>query len=90
MGDRRVDLQRFRRDLLLLLRRHVLQRAHVMQPVDQFDHDDADIVGHRDKDLTMICRLIFLLVLKFQITDLGDPFHQHRDFLIEIRAHLLG
>ena len=45
-GDGRVNVHRLSRLLLLLGRRHKLQRAHIVEPVRKLDDNNADILGH--------------------------------------------
>src|SRR5207249_4514260 len=42
--ERRVDLARLERDAALLLHIEMLERAHVVQPIGQFDDDDARVI----------------------------------------------
>jgi len=58
--QRRVDVQRLLRDALLRVGTHVLQRAHVVRAVGQFDQDDPDVLGHRDQHLAEVLRLLLL------------------------------
>ena len=45
-GDGRVNVHRLPCLLLLLGRRHKLQRAHIVEPVRKLDDNDTDILGH--------------------------------------------
>ena len=51
VGERRVDLHRLLGDADLLVARHALQRAHVVEAVGQLDQHDADVVDHRQEHL---------------------------------------
>ena len=46
MGNGSVDVQRLSRDLELLMRRHRLKSAHVVQAVCYLDEYDTYIVVH--------------------------------------------
>mmetsp|Transcript_46394 Transcript_46394/g.98941 ORF Transcript_46394/g.98941 Transcript_46394/m.98941 type:complete len:238 (+) Transcript_46394:766-1479(+) len=56
----RKDLQRLTRDGDALLDRHVLQCAHVVQPIGELDDDDAPILCHRNEHGTQILHLLVL------------------------------
>mmetsp|Transcript_7523 Transcript_7523/g.17190 ORF Transcript_7523/g.17190 Transcript_7523/m.17190 type:complete len:361 (-) Transcript_7523:92-1174(-) len=56
--ERREDVERLPRDGLLLVRRHVLQRPHVVQPVRELDDDDPEVLAHRDEHLPQVLRLL--------------------------------
>jgi len=47
----KAHLQRLSSNLLLLLRLHAAQRAHVMQPVRQLHHNDPYFFSHGQKQL---------------------------------------
>ena len=51
--DGGVDLKRLAGDALTALQAERAQGAHIMQPVGQFDDDDADIVHHREQHLAI-------------------------------------
>ena len=61
VSQRRIDLHRFARNRLLLMHRHKFHRPHIMQPVGQFYHNYADILGHRQKHLTVVFDLLLFL-----------------------------
>lgn len=43
------------------MHRHKFHRPHIMQPVGQFYHNYADILGHRQKHLTVVFDLLLFL-----------------------------
>ena len=90
LRDRRVDFPRLPRLLLLLLRTHVLERAHIVQPVCQFDQDDTDILRHGKEHLPKILGLRVQLVGGIvQPSQLCDAIHQKRDLRPELLQNLL-
>ena len=91
MRNRRIDIQRFRRDALLRLGRLILQRAHVMETVRNLDQNDADISCHGDEDLPVVGRLVLRIVLApiLQSTDLGHGVDKIRNFRTELSGKLL-
>mmetsp|Transcript_39678 Transcript_39678/g.96315 ORF Transcript_39678/g.96315 Transcript_39678/m.96315 type:complete len:793 (+) Transcript_39678:198-2576(+) len=64
VGERREDLEGLARDGDPLGRRHVLERAHVVQPVGQLDDDDPPVLRHRDEHRAQVLRLLVHLVAR--------------------------
>ena len=62
MGERRVDIESFLRDDLSLFGLHVMKRAHVVQTVRDFCHDDARIFCHGVDKLSVRFGFLFDLV----------------------------
>ena len=60
MRERRVDLHRLARDALLLLRRQVLEGAHVVQPIGELDDHDPHVLGHGHEHLSDVLGLLLL------------------------------
>jgi hypothetical protein len=89
VGERRVDLHRLGGDPLLLLRRHVRQRPHVVEAVAQLHQDDADVARHRQQHLAEVLGLLLLLGRPRQLAELGDAVDQERDLLAEQLLELL-
>ena len=87
--ERRVDLDRLARDALLLVLAHVLERAHVVQAVGQLDHDDADVLCHREEHLAVALELCLLLRLVLQAAEFRHAVDEHRDLVAEHLLHLL-
>src|SRR4029453_15073538 len=50
----RVDVQSFTSDGLPTVTGQVLKRTHVVKPIRKLDHDDANIVGHREQHLSKV------------------------------------
>ena len=57
VGQGRVHEQSFRGDLELLVARHGIQRAHVVQAVGEFDEDHPDVVAEGEQHLAEVLRL---------------------------------
>ncbi len=89
MGDRSIEIHGLQRGLALLLGRTRVQRAHIMKSVGELDDDDADILAHRHKDLADILRLLFLLGIERNLTDLGHAVHHDRHVLAEFLPYLV-
>ena len=79
----RVDLHRLGRDALLLLRREVAERAHVVEAIAQLDQDDADIARHREQHLAEVLRLLLLARGVRQLAELRHALDEERDLLAE-------
>ncbi len=87
--QRRVDLERLARLLHLLLLRHRVDRAHVVQAVGELDQDDPHVGGHRDHHLAVVVRLRLVARLEGDAGQLRDAVDDRRDLLAEALAHLL-
>ena len=90
LGDRRVDIHRLPGFFLLFFAAHVLERAHVVEPVGQFDDNDTDIPGHSQKHFPEVLRLYFDFIRGiFDLGQLGNAVHKKRDFLAEFPFDIL-
>ena len=87
--ERRVDLDGLFRDALLLLAWHVFERPHVVQAVGQLDHDDADVLRHREEHLAVRLELLLLARLVLDARELCHAVDEFRDFLAEHLLELL-
>ncbi len=83
LGQRRVNLKRLKRDAALLFRRQPPHRAHVVQPVGQFDQQHADIFRHGQKQLAEIFRLFALDRLAFDPRQLAHAINEIGHFHAE-------
>ncbi len=79
IGNRRVDVSGFLRDLDAPLLRQVMQSPHVVQAVGELDENHADVVDHREQHLAEVLRLPLLARRKLDRAEFGDPFHHVRD-----------
>ena len=77
--ERRVDVQRLAADRALLLRGQVVERAHVVEPVGELDHQDPDVPGHGDQHLAEVLGLPLLAAGEGELPDLGDAVDQLGD-----------
>ena len=87
--ERRVDLDGLPRDALLLVLAHVLERAHIVQTVGELDHDDADVLRHREKHLAIAFELLLFLRLILNPAELRHAVDEHRDLIAEALAHFV-
>ena len=83
MSQRRVDVERFARDLLLLFRLKVLERAHVVQAVGELDEHHAHVGDHGQQHLANVFGLVLFAVGELDFVELGDTFDDVRDLLTE-------
>ena len=65
VGNRGIDIHGLGSDPLLGSFALVLQGPHVMQPVSQLDQNDADVLGHGNKQFAVIGRLVLRVILAF-------------------------
>jgi hypothetical protein len=68
---------------------HVLERAHVVESVGELDHQDADVLRHRDQHLSEVLGLPLLGVLELELRDLGEPLDQEGHLVAEQAPELL-
>ena len=87
--QRRVDFQRLASHQALLVARHVLQGAQVVQAVGELDEDDPDVLGHGDQHLAEALRLALFLAEELQLAELRYAGNQRRDFRAEQRRDLV-
>ena len=87
--QRRKDLHRFPGDLLLFLRRHRLERAHIVKPVGQFDQNHPDVFRHRQKHLAIVFHLLFFFGLILNPAQFGHAVDQSRNLPAKIFFNLL-
>ena len=90
VGDGRVDVERFLRDLDAALLRQVVQRPHVVQPVGELDQDDADVIHHRQQHLAEVLGLALLARREGDRADLGHALDDVGDLGAEELGDPLG
>ncbi len=78
-GERRVDFQGLLGDTLAPFRRHVLQRAHVVQPVGELDQQHAHVVGDGEQKLAQVLGLLGLARDEVEALQLGEALDQMAD-----------
>ena len=81
--DRRVDLEGLLGLLDLLLLRHRVDRAHVVQAIGELDQDDPDVGGHRDHHLAVVLGLRLVARGEGDAGELGDAVDERSDLLAE-------
>ena len=86
VGNRRVDFQGFAGDADLLVRRHRIERLHVVQAVGELEQDHPDVLHHREHHLAEALDLQLAAAVEVQLLQLADTVHQRGD----LRAELLG
>ena len=87
--DRRIDIQRLARHLLLALLGQEIQRTHVVQPVGKFDDDHADVLRHRDEDLAEVFGLLLFLRFEDDLVELCDARNERQNAFAELAADVL-
>ena len=89
VGDRRINVKRFPRDVSLLVSAKCVQGAHVMQSIRQLDQDHAYVPPHCEQHLAEILCLLFFLGLKLDLVDLADTINQIRNLFAKIVGNVL-
>ena len=64
---------------LRALRRHVLERAHVVQPVGELDQQHAHVVGDGEQELAQVLGLLGLARDEIELLQLGQALDQMAD-----------
>ena len=90
MGERSVDVEGFASNTLLLLRREMLKRAHVVQAIGQLDQHHAHIADHGQQHLANVFRLAIFAVGELNLVDLGHALDDVLNLLAKFCANLLG
>ena len=88
VGDGGVDLERLPGNLLLSLRRKMLESAHVMQAVRQLDQHHADVIHHGQHHLAQVFGLLLFAGGEIDGADFGDSLDDVRDLLAEFLADI--
>ena len=73
-----------------LLRRHELQRAHVVQAVGELDQQHAHVVGDGEQELAEVLGLLGLLRDEVELLDLGQAVDERADLVAEQLVDLLA
>ena len=89
VSNGRINLQSLARDAFATVGGEIFEGAHVVQPVRQFDQDDADIVHHGEQHLAEVLGLLLFGAQELDAADLGDAFDDARHFVAEILANAL-
>ena len=88
-GERREDVHRLARLAQLLLRRQVLDGAHVVQPVGELDQQDAQVLRHRHQQLAEVLGLGVLDRAELEVGELRHPVDQLGDLVAEAQRDLV-
>ena len=72
---------------LALLRRQVLERPHVVEPVRQLHQHHADVVHHGQNHFAQVLRLLRFGAGKLDAADLGDALDDPRHLGSKFLAH---
>ena len=89
MGNRCVDIEGFPGDAPTLVGADRIQRAHVVQPIGQFDQDHADVARHRQQHLAKTFRLLLSLGREIEPIEFRKPVDEIRDFVTKFLDQLL-
>ena len=77
----------FARDAELLFRREIVERAHVVQAIGEFDDHDANVFRHREEHFSEILEVVlFARSSQTDFAELGDAVDEHGDFIAKLRT----
>ncbi len=82
-GERRIDIERLLGTAPARFRRHVCERAHVVQAVGELDQQDPDVVCNRQQEPAQVFGLFGLLGDQVELLELGEAFDQRTDVAAE-------
>ena len=82
-GERRIDVDGFLGSPAPSFRRHMPERAHVVQTVGELDQQNAHVVGDREQELAQVLRLLGFLGDEVELGELGQTFDQPADIIAE-------
>ena len=89
LRDGRIDIHGFSGLFLLLLRRHIFQRPHIVKTVSQLHKNHPYITGHGQEHLPQILRLLLNFVRRIiQLAQLGNAVHQKSNLTPELAGQL--
>ena len=80
-GERRIDFHRLLGNSPALVGAHVIERAHVVQPVCELDQKHAHVIGHGKKQLAQVFGLLRLAGDEVETLDLGKALDQRADLV---------
>ena len=93
-GQRRIDIEGFLGDPRPFVRRHEMQRAHIVQAVGELDEKDANVFNHGQEQLTEVFRLRGALRDKVELLELGQSVDKTADIaaekLVDFLARRIG
>ena len=90
MGERGVDVEGFAGDGALALGLQVLEGAHVVEAVGEFDEDHAHIADHGQKHLADVLGLAVFAIRELNFVDFRHAFDDVCDLLAEFLDDVLG
>ncbi len=93
MRQRGVDLASLEGDAAPPLRRQVLERAHVVEPVGELDDDDSRVFRDREEQFPVVLDLLLRARPEGEARDLGESVYDAGDLAAELlgdvlRAHI--
>ena len=89
LRERGVDIHRLARDALALVRiLNEMERAHIVQPVAQFDEQHADVLAHREQEFPEVFRRPLVFGHLFDLRQLGDAIDQPRHLGAEVQLDI--
>jgi len=90
MRERRVHLERLACLLHLLLLGQRADRPQVVHAVRELDHDDADVLRHRQDHLAVRLGLGLLARAELDARELRDAVDEQRDLLAELALDIVA
>src|SRR6202043_3548203 len=85
---RSINFKRLFGDFALAVGLEMLQGAHVVQAVGEFDEHHADVIDHGQHHLAQVFGLGFFAGGEVNLADLGNAFDDVCDLLAEFLANV--
>ncbi len=85
----RVNIQRFLGGQNALLRRHMIQGAHVVDAIGELDQNHPHVLAHGKQHLAEVLRLLFLPAAEVGPAQLGHAVDQRGDLFAKQALHLI-
>ena len=82
-GERRIDIDRLLGGAPARVRRHEVERAHVVQPVGELDQQHAHVGRDREQQLAQVLGLLRLARDEVELLQLGQSVDQRADLRAE-------
>ncbi len=89
-GERRVDVERLLGDAGALVRRHEMQRPHIVETISELDEQHTNVVRDSEQQLAEIFALSRLFGDEVEFFDLGEAFDELADLWAEEPVDLLS
>ena len=89
VGEWCIDFHGLTRNAFLLVLAQMLESAHIMQAVSQFNQNHADILRHGHKHLAVVFRQLLFVGLVLDLPELGHPIDDHAHIMTKFTLKII-